>query len=243
MSVWLDRVDPPVSPGVELLKMRNPSRLLVVSISSLCLALLMLAAPDAAMAAEDDTPWVVYEGSDGPGQGKHVVLVSGDEEYRSEETLPQLGRILAKRHGFRCTVLFAIDPETGEIDPENQGNIPGLHHLRDADLMVIFTRFRNLPDEQMRYVDEYVRSGRPIVALRTATHAFQVPEDRKYHRYDWRSEVSGWEGGFGRRVLGETWVSHHGDHGSESTRGVIPDGAKGHPIHRERGHLGADRCL
>jgi hypothetical protein len=45
-------------------------------------------------------PWVVYDGYDGPGKGKHVVLVSGDEEYRSEEGLPQLGKILAKHHGF-----------------------------------------------------------------------------------------------------------------------------------------------
>ena len=63
-------------------------------------------------------PWVVYEGGDGPGKGKHVVLVSGDDEYRSEELLPQLGKILAKRHGFKCTVLFAIDPATGTINPK-----------------------------------------------------------------------------------------------------------------------------
>ena len=40
-------------------------------------------------------PWLVFEGADGPGKGKHVVLVSGDEEYRSEEALPQLAKILA----------------------------------------------------------------------------------------------------------------------------------------------------
>ncbi len=52
---------------------------------------------------------VVYEGASGPGYGKHIVLVSGDEEYRSEEALPQLGKILARHHGFKCTVLFAIE--------------------------------------------------------------------------------------------------------------------------------------
>ena len=66
----------------------------------------------------NNNEWVVYEGNDGPGNGKHIVLVSGDEEYRSEEALPMLGKILATHHGFRCTVLFAINPETGEIDPE-----------------------------------------------------------------------------------------------------------------------------
>ena len=70
--------------------------------------------------------WVVYDGVDGPGKGKHVVLVSGDEEYRSEEALPQLGKTLAKHHGFKCTVLFAIDPASGTINPDNTRNIPGL---------------------------------------------------------------------------------------------------------------------
>ena len=107
-------------------------------------------------AAADD-PWVVYEGKEGPGKGKHIVLVSGDEEYRSEEALPQLGKILAQRHGFRCTVLFAIDPKTGDINPNVTNNIPGLEALADADLLIIFTRFRNLPDEQMQHLDAYLR--------------------------------------------------------------------------------------
>src|SRR5262249_1389916 len=94
-------------------------------------------------------PWVTYDlrGSTGPGKGKHIVLISGDEESRSEEALPQLARILAKHHGFKCTVLFAIDPKDGTINPNVNSNIPGLAALRHADLMVIFTRFRDLPDE------------------------------------------------------------------------------------------------
>src|SRR5258708_7814345 len=95
---------------------------------------------------------VVYNGGDGPGKGKHIVLVSGDEEYRSEEALPQLGKILAKHHGFKCTVLFAIDPKTGELNPNVNNNIPGLEQLKTADLMIIFTRFRNLPDAQMQHI-------------------------------------------------------------------------------------------
>ncbi|MDZ7690815.1 MAG: hypothetical protein U5K69_06715 [Balneolaceae bacterium] len=100
---------------------------------------------------------------EGPGNGKHIVLVSGDEEYRSEEALPLSGQILATRHGFRTTVLFAINPETGHVDPEYQTNIPGLSQLQEADLMVISTRFRELPDEQMKYIDEYIQAGKPVV--------------------------------------------------------------------------------
>jgi hypothetical protein len=172
---------------------------------------------------------VVFDGFDGPGKGKHIVLVSGDEEYRSEETLPQLGKILAKRHGFKCTVLFAIDPVSGTIDPNRNDNIPGLESLAGADLMVLFTRFRNLPDEQMKHVVAYVESGRPIVALRTATHAFNL-KSPTFGKYHWQSKE--WDGGFGRQVLGETWISHHGQHGKQSTRGVVAPGQEKHPILR-----------
>ena len=174
--------------------------------------------------------WVEYEGGDGPGKGKRVVLISGDEEYRSEEGLPQLGRMLAKHHGFRCTVLFAVDPKTGTIDPNTSNNIPGMEALKDADLVVLLTRFRNLPDDQMKYFVDYVESGRPVVGLRTATHAFNIPRGKKHARWSWDSKE--WDGGFGRQVLGETWISHHGNHGSQSTRGVLAPGAAGHPVLR-----------
>ena len=176
-----------------------------------------------------DPSWVVYDGFPGPGQGKHIVLVSGDEEYRSEEALPQLGKILAKHHGFKCTVLFAIGDD-GTIDPNRNDNIPGLEALKTADLMVIFTRFRNLPDDQMQHVVDYVDSGRPILGLRTATHAFNLKSDRKHLRYSFNNKD--WSGGFGRQILGETWISHHGAHGKQSTRGLIAPGQEKHPIVR-----------
>ena len=190
------------------------------------LSLVLLALASNASAADS---WVVYEGGDGPGKGKHVVLVSGDEEYRSEEGLPQLAKILAKRHGFTCTVLFAIDKE-GAIDPNTNDNIPGLDALRKADLMIIATRFRNLPDAQMKEVVDYVESGRPVMGMRTATHAFNLDKKSPYAKYSWNNKDEAYEGGFGRQVLGETWISHHGDHGKQSTRGIIAEGAKGNPI-------------
>ncbi|MBC7351503.1 MAG: ThuA domain-containing protein [Thermogutta sp.] len=180
----------------------------------------------------DQQPWVVYEGKTGPGTGKHIVLISGDEEYRSEEALPMLGKILAKHHGFTCTVLFAIDPAAGEIAPNVQDNIPGLEALKEADLMIIFTRFRNLPDEQMKYIVDYLEQGKPVIGIRTATHAFDIPRNRMYARFSWNSGEPGWEGGFGRVVLGETWIAHHGAHNKESTRGVIAPNAQNDPIVR-----------
>ena len=175
---------------------------------------------------------VVYPGGEGPGGGKHIVLVAGDEEYRSEEALPQLGKILAKHHGFKCTLLLPIDPKDGSINP-NVSNIPGLEALESADLLVIFTRFRDLPDEQMKLLVDYIESGRPIFGIRTATHAFNIQDANKpYAKYTWTSKVPAYEQGFGRQVLGETWISHHGKHGSQSTRGIIAPGQESHPILR-----------
>jgi type 1 glutamine amidotransferase len=174
---------------------------------------------------------VVYEGTDGPGKGKHIVLVSGDEEYRSEEALPQLGKILAKRHGFKCTVLFAIDPKDGTINP-NVSNIPGLAALDSADLMLIFTRFRDLPDDQMKHIVAYVEAGKPVVGIRTATHAFSIKPGKTYSKYSYNSNQEDYLQGFGRHVLGETWIVHHGKHGSQSTRGIIVKGEENHPILR-----------
>jgi hypothetical protein len=175
-------------------------------------------------------PWIVFDGSDGPGRGKRIVLVSGDEEYRSEEALPQLAKILARHHGFQCRVLFAIDAKDGTINPKQTDNIPGLEALQTADLLVIFTRFRDLPDEQMKHLVDYVESGRPIIGMRTATHAFNIARGKTYAAYGWGSKE--WDGGFGRQVLGETWISHHGQHGKQSTRGVLAKDAASHPIVR-----------
>src|SRR5262245_36962572 len=132
-----------IANGGPMLNSWCPPNMLVLS---LLLAALGLAA---SLPAADD-PWVVLEGKEGSGKGKHIVLVSGDEEYRSEESLPQLGKILAAHHGFKCTVLFAIDRKDGTINPNQSDNIPGLEALKTADLMALFTRFRNLPPEQMK---------------------------------------------------------------------------------------------
>lgn len=191
----------------------------------------ILATLPASQAAE---PWVTYHGADGPGQGKHVVLISGDEEYRSEEALPQLAKILATEHGFDCTVLFAINPKTGLIDPNYRQNIPGLEALNSADLMILFTRRRDLPDDQMQLIENYVKAGKPVIGIRTATHAFMPPQGSKWEHYadTYIGEHKEWEGGLGRVVLGERWVNHHGNHKHESTRGMIAPGAANHPILR-----------
>jgi hypothetical protein len=164
-----------------------------------------------------------------------IVFITGDEEYRSEEGMPQIAKILNQRHGFNCKVLFAQDPDKpGIVDPNYLYNIPGLENLKNADLMVIFTRFRALPDAQMKWIDDYLKSGRPVLGIRTATHAFQFSEKdtlSSFHHYGNNNTKEGlWEGGFGKLILGEKWISHHGDHGNQSTRGFIAEGVEDHPI-------------
>jgi type 1 glutamine amidotransferase len=178
----------------------------------------------------DDQPWISYPGGDGIGSGKHIVLVSGDEEYRSEEGLPQLAKIFSTHFGFQTTVLFAIDKQTGEINPDVLDNIPNLQAVDKADLLVIATRMRKLPDDQMKHLVDYIEAGKPIVAMRTATHAFDSFEGSSYKKYGFQNKSGDYEGGFGRQVLGETWISHHGKHKFEATRGIVAD--HDHPIAR-----------
>jgi hypothetical protein len=175
---------------------------------------------------------VLYEGAAGPGHGRHIVFLSGEEEYRSEEGLPMLAKILAARHGFTCTVLFSINPATGDIDPDCRTNLPGMQALDTADLCVMQLRFRELPDAEMKHFVDYLNAGKPIIALRTSTHSFAYTRNKNspYAKFDWSSHD--WPGGFGQQVLGDTWISHHGDHGKESTRGLLNPAMADHPILR-----------
>jgi type 1 glutamine amidotransferase len=161
---------------------------------------------------------------------RHIVLVAGDEEYRSEESLPMLARILETRHGFRTTVLYSLDKKDGTINPNQNDNQPGLEALASADLLVLALRWRDLPDDQMRHIVAYIESGKPVIGLRTATHCFNLKTSPTYQRWNWNSQE--WDGGFGRQILGETWINHHGKHGSQSTRARLAPGAVAHPVLR-----------
>lgn len=197
----------------------------MVGVSMNWLKLSILAATFAGTCLPSD---LVFPGGAGPGKGKHVVLVSGDEEYRSEESLPQLAKILSQRHGFRCTVLFAINPDDGTIKPDRIDNIPGLEALDTADLLIVALRWRDLPDDQMKHLADYIESGKPIIGLRTATHSFNFKKSQTYAKYSYNNKE--FDGGFGRQVLGETWISHHGKHGIQSTKGIFAPGAESNPI-------------
>ncbi|MCY4158294.1 MAG: ThuA domain-containing protein [Bacteroidetes bacterium] len=157
------------------------------------------------------------------GDIPHIVFVTGDEEYRSEESMPMLARILKRDYGFKVSVCYAIN-EDGFIDPNVLDNIEGLKLLEEADMMVLFTRFRALPDSQAQYILKFAESGKPMAGFRTATHAFLYKEDqeREHLNNDWPA-----------RVFGQQWITHHGhfdDGNAPLTRVEVAFRKQSHPI-------------
>jgi hypothetical protein len=197
---------------------------------------LAAAALSAAFALANQSPsTMTYPAANGPGGGRHIVLISGDEEYRSEEALPMLAKILSRRLGFRTTVLFALDAD-GTINPNNGTSLPGSEALDSADLIVMSVRFRAWPAEAMSRFERAYLAGTPIVALRTSTHPFNGFPDGS----PWRSWNYNNQGGFGERVFGETWISHWGRHKVEGTRGAIEPAKRDHPILRGVSSIAGD---
>ena len=171
--------------------------------------------------SESGIGWVSYPAGKGPGTGKQVVLLAGDEEYRSEEALPMLAKILSQHHGFNCTVLFSTDPD-GTINPNKGDNLGKPEALDSADVIVTSLRFRKWPDAAMKHFDDAIQRGVPVVGMRTSTHSFQLPDSSAFKQYN----------SFGKRVLGEGWVSHWGNHKVEATRGVLEPAASKEPLLR-----------
>lgn len=169
---------------------------------------------------------VTYEPAS-QARNKHIVLIAGDEEYRSEEGLPQLGKILSQRHGFKCTVLFSADAD-GTISPDKGESLTNPAALDSADAIIMLIRFRHWNDEALAKFEAAMNRGVPVIGLRTSTHAFSgIPKNSKYAAWNWNNA-----GGWGRRVLGETWVSHWGRHKFEATQGVIEQANAGDSLLR-----------
>ncbi len=172
--------------------------------------------------------WLTYSGEKGPGKGKHIVLIAADQEYRSEQSMPMLAKVLTMHHGFDTTVLFSVN-ENNEVDPTRKirwedktvtHNIPGLEHLEKADLVILFSRLVTLPPEQLQHFYKYLDSGKPIIGIRTANHGFIG--------FDYKKD--GKNINFGEDVLGGSFREHHGRWQQDSTRGIIVEANKDHPV-------------
>lgn len=163
----------------------------------------------------------------GTANGKKIVLVAGDEEYRTEETCPMLAKILSQKHGFDCTVLFSLNPDGGFIDPNFQKNLTGTDALKSADLLIIGTRFRQPSPEALADFAAYLNSGKPVIGFRTATHAFTG--SAATGGFKWSE--------FGLKILGEKWVNHHGRHKVEGTRSVVETANSASEVLRDVGEI------
>jgi len=195
------------------------------------LTLLALVSACAAARGAANEQWLTYPGSDGAGKGKRIVLIAADQEYRSEESMPMMAKILSTHHGFDCTVLFAVN-EKGEVDPTmpvypekgqplKEHHIPGLEHLASADLVIFFPRLLTLPMAERELIVKYIDSGRPIISIRTGNHGFHAALPYK---------INGKQVRWGEDVLGGSFMSHHGNWQADSTRGIIVAEQKDHPI-------------
>jgi len=147
-----------------------------------------------------------------------VVFVTGDHEYSSEATMPLIAAELEKNYGMR-TVVLKSSP-----DYKSEENIPGLEVLKEADLAVFFLRWRRLPEDQVKYIDEYLKSGKPVMGFRTSTHAFNYPAGHPLEKWNAFGEFAlgappGW---------GKGGHTHYG-HNSTTDVSVIPAQAK-HPV-------------
>src|SRR5439155_23973582 len=92
-----------------------------------------------------------------------VCLVSGSLEYQSDQSLAAFQKYLEEHYPIRCTRAFR----------KADDDLPGLENLETCDVMLLFTRRLTISGEQLARIPKYCRSGKPIVALRTASHAFQ----------------------------------------------------------------------
>ncbi len=129
-----------------------------------------------------------------------VCMLSASQEYKSDESLAALKAHLESHFSVACTILKGMEKGTG---------VEGLSALKDCDVMVCYTRRVTLPDDQMAVLKEFLASGKGLVGIRTASHAFQ-----NYLQLD-------------KEVLGGSYSNHFGD---EQVTNTVEEKAKDHPV-------------
>lgn len=165
-----------------------------------------------------------------------VVFLTGDDEYRSEESMPMIAKILERDFGFETVVGFSLD-ENGHVAPAATTSMTEADELVDADLLVMFLRFRRPDPETFQYILDYLAEGKPVVAFRTSTHAFRFAHDAKLDEWGFQNDpdkIHSLAGGEKvRELLGQGWITHHGhfDDGLKPLTEVsVREGKSTHPI-------------
>jgi len=148
----------------------------------------------------------------------YVVFISAENEYDAAETLPLFASELELKHGLRCEIVQA----STAADGEERHYISGMEVLTGADLAVVYARRRGFQAEQMRYLRDFLDRGKPLIGLRTASHAFDSRGSAPKGHDEWMK--------FDPKVLGGNYHGHY-DAGPVATITAAP-GAENHPVLR-----------
>src|SRR5207253_2136849 len=136
----------------------------------------------------------------GEAKPLRVCLIAGSKEYEPDKSLAGLQQHLEKNYAVACTRAFAT----------SETNLPGLENLDACDVAVLFTRRLKLEGEQLERIKKYCRSGKPLVGIRTASHAVQTWLD------------------LDKEILGGDYHNHYKEGPVADVQ--IAAGAKGHSV-------------
>jgi type 1 glutamine amidotransferase/nicotinamidase-related amidase len=147
-----------------------------------------------------------------PDLRPRAVFLIGEDEYKTEKTLPGFANAELEPLGVRCTFVIA--------DPKTPHDFKGIEALQDTDLLLISVRRRAPTTQQMRIIRDYVKSGKPVVGIRTACHAFDTRGKAPQGHAEWTT--------FDPDVLGGHYTGHHAN--DVKPKVVAASGAESHPI-------------
>ena len=151
-----------------------------------------------------------------PAQAANLVFMIGEDEYLTWETLPAFAKSDVEPAGHKVTIIHA--------DSADKNNFPGIvEALKDADLLLVSVRRRTPLKDQLDAVRAYLATGKPLLGIRTASHAFALrPGDKVAD-----DQHANWQE-FDPEVLGGSYSNHH--KGEDKTICTVSAGAESHDI-------------
>jgi type 1 glutamine amidotransferase/nicotinamidase-related amidase len=120
----------------------------------------------------------------------HVALIVSDDHYHADKTLPVFAEELRREHDCYCTVIHG----------EGTNRFPAMAELETADVVLLYIRRLAPPKEQLDAFRAYLDVGKPLVALRTASHGFDTRGKHDAGHDEWRT--------FDPEVLGGNYQGH-----------------------------------
>ena len=123
-----------------------------------------------------------------------ILFLIGEREYYTRVTLPAYAeKYLTSK--YRLEFRFAKDGENdfGNLDSS----------LNDADLLFVSVRRRALPTRQLKSIKDYISAAKPVIGIRTSSHAFSLRNKKPPQGHDVWEE-------FDPVVFGGNYNNHHG---------------------------------